>query len=183
MKVGSIKDRILGRAWRLWNLWPPFFGAGIRLTQVSPDWSRVEVQLKLRFWNANYVGTQFGGSLFAMSDPFLMVMALRRLGRDFVVWDKASRIRFVRPGTSDCRVVFELNDHLLAELRDRALAEQKFDWVIPVEIKDREGRVVARVEKTLYVATRDYYNSRKGTADASLDSAPPSNESARTPKG
>lgn len=174
MKVGAIKDRLLGWAWRLWNLWPPFLGAGIRLTQVAPDWSRVEVQLKLRFWNTNYVGTQFGGSLFAMSDPFLMVMALRRLGRDYVVWDKASRIRFVRPGTSDCRVVFELNDQLLKELRDRAQAESKFDWVIPVEIFDREGRVVARVEKTLYVATRAYHMNRKSETSESAASTSPS---------
>src|ERR1039458_6644721 len=54
---------------RLVNLWPPFLGAGIRIKHIAPDMKAVDVEMKLRWWNANYVGTHFGGSLFAMTDP------------------------------------------------------------------------------------------------------------------
>jgi len=67
------------------NLWPPFLGAGIRVTRLQPDWKAIDVEMKLRFWNANYVGTHFGGSLYAMTDPFYMLMLIENLGSDYVV--------------------------------------------------------------------------------------------------
>ncbi len=54
----------------LFNVWPPFLLSGIHVTRLSNDWRHVEVELRLRPWNRNYVGTHFGGSLFAMTDPF-----------------------------------------------------------------------------------------------------------------
>jgi hypothetical protein len=151
----------------LWNFWPPFLGAGIVIEKVEggygPDgWKAMDIKLKLRFWNSNYVGTQFGGSLFAMTDPFLMVMLVRRLGRNYVVWDKSSTIRFRRPGTSDCRARFEVTDEELAEIKRRADTEGQFDWQRKIEIRDLDNKVVAEVDKVLYIATRDHYlNGRK----------------------
>jgi hypothetical protein len=75
MKSGNVLLQLLGggkksRALRRWvNFWPPFLGMGIRIVHIAPDMKAVDVEMKLRFWNANYVGTQFGGSLFAMTDP------------------------------------------------------------------------------------------------------------------
>jgi len=146
----------------LWNLWPPFLGAGIVIEKVEggygrSGWKAMNIKLKLRFWNSNYVGTQFGGSLFAMTDPFLMVMLVRRLGRDYVVWDKSSSIRFKRPGTSDCRTRFEITDAELGEIKLRADQEGRFDWHRKIEIRDTENRLVAEVEKVIYIATRAHY--------------------------
>jgi hypothetical protein len=59
------------------NLWPPFVGAGIRVTRVSADSREIDVTLKLRLFNRNFFGTHFGGSLFAMTDPFFALMMLR----------------------------------------------------------------------------------------------------------
>ena len=80
------------------NLWPPFLGAGIRVTHVAPDMKAIDVEMKLRWWNANYVGTHFGGSLFAMTDAFYMLMLMANLGRGYIVWDKAATIRYRKPG-------------------------------------------------------------------------------------
>src|SRR5207245_3076689 len=82
----------------LFNLWPPLLGAGIRIARVQPDWKEVDVEMKLRRWNANYVGTHYGGSLYSMTDPFYMVMFIEILGRDYIVWDKSAMIRFCRQG-------------------------------------------------------------------------------------
>ena len=76
----------------IFNAWPPFLLGGIHVTEMARDWSFARVELRMRPWNRNYVGTHFGGSLFAMTDPFWMILAKERLGRDYYVWDKAAEI-------------------------------------------------------------------------------------------
>jgi hypothetical protein len=87
---------------RLVNFWPPFLGAGIRVKHIAADMKSVDVEMKLRFWNANYVGTHFGGSLFAMTDAFYMLMLMANLGREYIVWDKAASIRYKKPAEERC---------------------------------------------------------------------------------
>jgi acyl-coenzyme A thioesterase PaaI-like protein len=93
---------------RLLNLWPPFLFNSIRLTSLSDDYSEASVVLRLRPWNRNYVRSQFGGNLFAMVDPFWMLLAMRQLGNDYIVWDKAGTIDFVAPGREDVYAHFKL---------------------------------------------------------------------------
>jgi len=64
--------------------------AGIRVRRISADFQTIDVEMPLRFWNRNYVGTHFGGSLYSMCDPFFMVMLMENLGPDYIVWDKAA---------------------------------------------------------------------------------------------
>ena len=94
---------------RLMNLWPPFFFNNIAVTEITSDWSRVSVRLRLRSWNRNYIGTHFGGNLFAMTDPFCVLMLLHRLGSDYVVWDKAANIEFIAPGRGDVYATFNID--------------------------------------------------------------------------
>ncbi len=80
------------------NIWPPYFGAGIRIEHVNEDFRYVRVALKRSWYNSNYVGTQFGGSMYSMTDPFFMLILINNLGKDYIVWDKAARIEFIKPG-------------------------------------------------------------------------------------
>ncbi|HUP30757.1 MAG TPA: DUF4442 domain-containing protein, partial [Usitatibacter sp.] len=82
---------------RLLNFYPPFRGAGIRVREISPDFRTATVELRTKLFNRNYVGTHFGGSLFAMTDPFFMIMMMKNLGPDYLVWDKAGTVRFLKP--------------------------------------------------------------------------------------
>ena len=90
------------------NLWPPFLLAGIHVTHFAPDARHARVELRARPWNRNYVGTHFGGSLFAMADPFWMILILRSLGRDYLVWDQAGEIQFLKPGRGTVVAEFQL---------------------------------------------------------------------------
>src|ERR1039457_1616792 len=99
------------------NIWPPFFGAGIRVRWRSNR--VVDVEMKLRFWNRNYVGTHYGGSLYSMADPFYMLMLMENLGRDSIVWDKAARIRFRKPGKGRVKAEFRLSDAQLDDIREK----------------------------------------------------------------
>ena len=77
------------------NAWPPFLFSGIRITALAEDYRHARVELRQRWYNRNYVGTHFGGSLFAMTDPFWMLLTMHALGRDYYVWDQAAEIRFL----------------------------------------------------------------------------------------
>jgi len=136
---------------RLVNLWPPFLGAGIRVTRIAPDMKAIDVEMKLRFWNANYVGTHFGGSIYAMTDPFYMLMLIANLGRDYIVWDKAASIRYRKPGKGPVRAEFRLNDEQLDDIREKLKTLPKYEPVFQVEVKDESGELVAVVEKLLHV--------------------------------
>ena len=80
------------------NLYPPYLGAGIHIARISNDYRDLLVTMKLRFYNRNYVGTHFGGSLYAMIDPFYMLMLMQMLGPEYIVWDKSATIEFKKPG-------------------------------------------------------------------------------------
>lgn len=134
----------------LMNLWPPFLGAGIRVTRIQPDWRAVDVEMKLHWWNANYVGTHYGGSLYSMTDPFFMVMLIENLGRDYIVWDKAATIRFRRPGKGRMTATFRVSDNVIEEIKRELESQEKLERTFTVEVKDTSGAVVAEVEKLLH---------------------------------
>lgn len=133
------------------NLWPPFLLSGIHLAELSDDYRQARVELRMRPWNRNYVGTHFGGSLFAMTDPFWMLMVLHHLGREHYVWDKAAEIEFVKPGRGTVWTSFTLGDGLLDELREAAAGGGKVLRWFDNDVVDARGDVVARVRKQLYV--------------------------------
>jgi hypothetical protein len=132
------------------NIWPPIMGAGIR-AKWSADHKAVDVEMKLRFWNRNYVGTHYGGSLYSMADPFYMLMLMENLGRDYIVWDKAASIRFRKPGKGKVRAEFRLTDAQLDDIRQKLTTQEKYEPTFVVEVKDEVGDVVAEVQKVLYI--------------------------------
>lgn len=135
----------------LMNLWPPFLANGIRVLDIAPDWSAARVVLRRRLRNRNGVGTQFGGNLFAMTDPFWMVLTARRIGPDYYVWDKAAAIEFVKPAREDVFAEFHLGDDVLTELRAGAASGAKVLRWFDTAVTTRSGECVARVRKQLYV--------------------------------
>ena len=136
------------------GLYPPYLGAGIRLRHLADDFSAIEVQMALHFWNRNYVGTHFGGSLYSMTDPFLMLMLIELLGPGYVVWDKSASIRFRRPGRGTVRARFEIPPARLDEIRRAADDGDKVEPTFAVDVVDEDGKVVAEVQKVLYVRSR-----------------------------
>lgn len=136
---------------RLVNFWPPLFFAGIKATRISPDFRTIDVALKLRWYNRNYVGTQFGGSLFAMTDPWYMMMLMHNLGGDYYVWDKSAHIDFTAPGRGPVRAEFRLDDATLDRIRAHTRHGEKYLPEFTVDILDRDDTLVARVVRTIYV--------------------------------
>jgi hypothetical protein len=139
---------------RLINLWPPFLAAGIHVVDASEDLRILTVELKRTWYNINYVGVQFGGSIYAMVDPFYMLMLMHNLGDDFIVWDQAARVSFMRPGRSALRARFQIDQQLLDEIKQRTASGEKYVFDLPVDIFDSQNEKVANVIKTLYVRVK-----------------------------
>jgi acyl-coenzyme A thioesterase PaaI-like protein len=133
------------------NLYPPYVGAGVRIASIEPDWSEMVVELKLRFYNRNYVGTHYGGNLFTMTDPFHMLMLIHRLGPEYKVWDQRAEITYLKPGRGRVRATMGVTEAQLQQIREATDNGAKHLPRFLVEIIDEQGDVVATVDKTLYV--------------------------------
>lgn len=107
--------------------------------------------MKLRFTNRNAVGTQFGGSLYAMCDPFFMLILMLNLGDEYIVWDKAASIQFLRPGRGTVYATFHIPQEKVDEIRAQADQQDKVEPTFPVDVVDDDNRVIAHVDKLLYV--------------------------------
>ncbi|WP_417323581.1 DUF4442 domain-containing protein [Dokdonella soli] len=140
---------------RVLNVWPPFLFAGIRVLDIAGDWRRARVVLRRHWYNRNYVGTHFGGSLFAMTDPFWMILTLRCLGRDYIVWDKAGEIEFVAPGREDVFAEIDVTDAMLDEILAATAGGGKYLYWCHAEVKTASGELIARVRKQLYVRRKN----------------------------
>lgn len=140
------------------NLWPPFLGAGIRVEKIATDFRNVKVKLKQGVVNRNIVGVHFGGSLFAMTDPFFMLMVSQNLGRNYIVWDQAAHIEFTKPGKGNVYATFNLSQEQIDSLIAEAQSGNKVLRDFSVEVIDGVGDVVARICKTLYVRKKTRSN-------------------------
>lgn len=140
---------------RLINLWPPFLGAGIKVREISGDYTDFKVDMNLTLFNRNYVGTQFGGSIYAMTDPFYMLILMKNLGKDYIVWDKSAEVRFKLPGKGKLTAHFNISKEKIAEIKAQADTEYKAEPRFTVQVKDEQGNVVAEVDKVLYVRRKD----------------------------
>jgi hypothetical protein len=136
---------------RVLNVWPPFLFAGIRVRAFSPDFRHARVELRQRWYNRNFVGTHFGGSLFAMTDPFWMIMTMQSLGDGYIVWDKAAEIEFTKPGRGTVMADFRLDDAVLDGIRAATANGDKCLHWFETPVVDAAGDVVARVRKQVYV--------------------------------
>ena len=136
-----------------WSLWPPFLAAGIKIKRISADFREIDVCMRLSLKNTNYVGTHFGGSLYAMTDPFYMIMLIKNLGREYIVWDKAAEINFKKPGRGTVHAEFRLSQDEIDSIKNKVEADEKKRtlWVKEVLVKDESGEVVTIVNKTIYV--------------------------------
>ena len=135
----------------LMNIWPPFLFSGIRVLTISDDWRHARVVLRRRWYNMNYVRAHFGGSLFAMTDPFWMILLMHCLGRDYMVWDQAAEIRFVAPGREDVFASFKLEDAALDSLREATASGDKTLRWFEVDVQTASGELIASVRKQIYV--------------------------------
>lgn len=133
------------------NLFPAYRGTGARITYIDASLREVRIRLPLNRRTRNYVGTIYGGSMYSAVDPIFMIMLIFNLGKDYVVWDKAASIRFLKPGRQTLSARFILSEEELSGIRSELNLAPSVDREYAVELVDAEGVVCARVTKTIYI--------------------------------
>jgi len=134
---------------------PAYRGTGGRVTYISADWSELKLEIPHNWRTRNYVGTIFGGSLYAAVDPMYMIMLIQRLGPDYVVWDKAATIQFKKPGKCKLYACFEITDEEVQFIQQELKKAKSMDRVYQLDITDLNGEVYAKVDKTIYIRKKD----------------------------
>ena len=133
------------------NLWRPFRGAGIKVDRITPDFYTIEASLTLRWYNQNYVGVHFGGSIFVLTDAFYMLILMKKLGKDYLVWDKAASIQFKKPGRGKVKALFAFTPEEIDLIKMKTDQAGKYIFDRELNVIDEQGDIIASVTKTLYV--------------------------------
>lgn len=142
------------------NTYAPYLGAGIKIEHINFDQGLCVVTMPLTTLNKNIVGTQFGGSLYSMTDPFYMLMLMHQLGSSYVVWDKSSHIEFVAPGHSKVTARMKISSSEVATIQELAKDGDAVFREYVTDIVDEQQKVIATVTKTLYIRLRKYSSSK-----------------------
>jgi acyl-coenzyme A thioesterase PaaI-like protein len=136
---------------RFINFYPPYIGAGIKVTYISDNWQELHVAMSVRWFNRNAVGTHFGGSLYSMIDPQIMLLLMRILGNEYIVWDKAASIDFIKASKKKVTAVIKLSDEEIQTIREKTAAGEKYLPTFNVDIRDTDDALIATINKTLYI--------------------------------
>ena len=137
------------------NFYPPYIGAGIRIKTFSDDWKLMIVNMKLRWYNRNAVGSHFGGSLYSMVDPHIMLMLMQLLGKNYIVWDKSAKIEYVSAVRGEVTAKIILEDSDIEEIKKQTADGVKYLPQFEILITDKNGELVAKVQKTLYIKKKN----------------------------
>lgn len=139
------------RILKMINFYPPYFAAGIKLRKINQDLTQLHVEMKLTWFNRNLFGTHFGGSLYAMCDPFYVFIIFINLGEEYIVWDKSAAIKFLRPGKGRVRAVFEVAPEYIEQIRSEVDLAGKKTYHFTTQVLNEQDKVVAQVTKEIYV--------------------------------
>jgi len=145
----------------VFNLFPSYRRSGGRVCFISDNWKEVHIKLRYSWKTRNYVGSVFGGSIYAALDPIYMVQLICILGKNYVVWDKDASVKFIKPIKKTVYARFLISEELLLEIRETIEKEQKGNFVLQTQFEDAEGTVYALVEKTIYIADKYFYSKRQ----------------------
>ncbi len=144
---------------RILNIYGPYFGAGIKVEHISNDWKGARVSMKLHWYNQNIVGVHFGGSLYSMTDPHLMLMLMNLLGKNYIIWDRSATIDFVRPGKGKVTAAFEINDHDLVTIKEQTKDGAIYYPEFRIKVVDNKAKTVAKITKVLYIREKKDSNT------------------------
>lgn len=149
-------------AWmrRAFNFWPCIFCSGGKVTFIAGDFKELHVSLKLGIRTRNRVGTVYGGSIYSSVDPYYMLLLMEVLGKDYVVWDKAASMKFVRPITKRVKCRFYITDELVEQVKNEIAANGEYSFELPLEYIDDEGKVYAVFNKSIYAANKQFYKEK-----------------------
>lgn len=132
-----------------------------RVYYVSDDLQTVKVKIPLSYKNRNYKGTIFGGSMFSSTDPIFMIQLITLLGPNYVVWDKAASIKFIRPANQTLYAEFIISNEFLLKIKEDISLLNETEYTMQVNLVDEKNTIYAKVERIIYVASKEHYKRKR----------------------
>src|ERR1700722_16767561 len=123
----------------LYNFWPCIWCTGSKVQFIAGDFKELHVSIRLNFRTRNRVGTVYGGSIYSSIDPYFMLMLMEILGKDYVVWDKAASVKFVRPIVTRVKCRFLISDELIEEVKQKVAGLGEYTFELPLKYEDEKG--------------------------------------------
>jgi uncharacterized protein (TIGR00369 family) len=124
--------------------YPPFRFMGVRVRELSPDWTRARIVLPLNRRNRNPGGSMFGGAIAALADPVPALACARRFP-GYAVWTRELRVDFVREGRTDLELRFDFDPEqarrIAEDLRAHGRCTPAFEYALYLA----DGRLAASV--------------------------------------
>lgn len=163
-RVAEVGTRYFGKAPTFkygFNLSPMYRSSSAKILLVSDDLLHIRVKLPITYKNRNFVGSIFGGSMFSAVDPIPMVQLMNLLGDDYVVWDKAAEISFLRPARTDLYADFSFSTDELEEIKNKVATGNEYEIVKTTFLSDEENTIYCRVKKTIYIADKRYFKEKR----------------------
>lgn len=158
-------SRYIGRRHLLkwgFNYSPMYRRTTAKITDVSTDLRYIRLHLPLSWKNKNYMGTVFGGSMFAAVDPIPMIQLVYALGNQYVIWDKSAQINFKRPGTTNLYAEFQFTAEEINQIRDQVARQNEIVWPKTTLLKSvATDQIICEVEKQIYIADKAFYKNKR----------------------
>lgn len=145
---------------RVFNVWPCIWCTGSRVTFIASNWQELHLELSLNFRTRNRVGTVFGGSIYSSIDPYYMLLLMEILGKEYIVWDKAASIKFIRPITGKVRCRFLISDETIENIKSVIAEKNEFTFEFPLRFEDENANVYAAFTKGVYIADKSFYKEK-----------------------
>lgn len=144
------------------NLSPMYRRSTARIIYVADDLKNVTVKIPLSYKNKNYVGSIFGGSLFAAVDPIPMIQLMYLLEEKYIVWDKSAQIRFKRPAREHVYATFEFTKEEIEEIIQKVEANKEIEHPKITYITNKIGDIIyCEVTKMIYIADKEFYKNKR----------------------
>jgi acyl-coenzyme A thioesterase PaaI-like protein len=143
------------------NIFPAYYCSGGKVRFISDDWKEIHVSIGLKLKTRNYVGTVFGGSSYGALDPMYMIQLIQVLGPQYVVWDKAATVQFIRPVSRRVCARFLITDTLIDEIKKTVADKKEMTLELPAWFEDKNGKKYVEVDKTLYIADKAFYKEKR----------------------
>lgn len=141
--------------------WSPMYRrTTAKLIEVSDDLHKVVITLKPNWKNRNFVGTIFGGSMLAATDPIYMIQLMKILGDDYVVWDKSVEAYYRKPAKSKIFGEFIFSPEEITKIKDNVTNTNEINIVKTMSLLDEKQNIIATFNKTLYIADKRFYKEK-----------------------
>lgn len=143
------------------SAYPPLFAAGVRVRDISDDWSSAHLILKVNRLNNNAHGAAFGRSLFSMTDAMFGTLVMQRLGREYEAWTRTGTFQYINPGRNNAHATVQITDAMVEQIKREIASDGFCNIPYTTVITNDDGSTVGIGQQELHCRLRKSKSHRE----------------------